>query len=178
MTSYAAGNADLLKGVQKSNKKLMKRIANNKDTTRMLRGELANSREQLETMTSRFEDRFAQQRSTFETQITGLRTAADEARNNFQRLLAEANSNLVTAQTAFQERMAESEANRVAMQRDYEAQLQQTRALANATVPQMEETAVAPSLGDERSTQQASRPRRRQSISELSLATPSSLQIA
>ena len=178
MTSYAASNADLLNRVTKSNNKLLKRIAKNKDTTKMLRGELASSREALNTMTSRFEDRFAQQQSEFSSQITGLQAAADEARNNFQRLLAESNSRLETAQRTFQERMQESEANRLAMQQDYEKQLQQTRALANAYVPQMEETAVAPRLGDERSTQQIRRPRQMQSVSSLSIATPSSLQIA
>lgn len=178
MTSYAAGNADLLNRVTKSNNKLLKRIAKNKDTTKMLRGELASSRETLNTMTSRFEDRFAQQQSEFSSQLTGLRAAADEARNNFQRLLDESYARLETAQQTFQERMQESEANRLAMQQNYEEQLRQTRALVNAYVPQMEETAVAPRLGDERSTQQIRRPRQMQSVSSLSIATPSSLQIA
>ncbi len=176
--SYAASNQGLIKGIQKSNNKLLKKLAKNKDTSKMLRGELRDSRTQLANLTSTFNDRFAQQQAAFDTRLSQMRQASNAAQNNFQRLLGLSQQRLDQAQNQFQDRLAQAAADREALKSSYEKQLAQTRALANAFVPQLEETAVAPRLGDDRSTEQQRRPRRLQSVSGLSIATPDILQIA
>jgi hypothetical protein len=174
----SAAFASTLAQITASNNALLKKIAGNKGPQRELKRELRDSQKRFSDLQTTFRGDMDAQAADFRSQFDRVQSAAQAEREAFQTQLLDSRRQFDLMQSRFQQALADAEGQRIELDAKYREELRRAQAVANAYVPEPERTAVAPVLGDGRTTQQAMRPIRRQSLSNLSLATNRTLQLA
>lgn len=118
-----------------------------------------------------YNQRLQEMQATFTSQLEAMRSAAGQAAEQYRDRLAASQQQMAQMQKMFQGQLQASEAQRAELEAAFAEQERQTNALRTAFVPELEPTAAAPQLADGRSTEQTRRPRSRNTLSDLSLAT-------
>ena len=171
MAGQSAANQALFNSLGKQNNKLLKQISNNKGTTNRLEGALSDAQSQFSDLEQFYQGLMATQGQQFSQEFAGFQAQAGEAERGYQAQLAASRAQMEELQSMFTGQLAAALSERNQMAASYEAQLRQTQALQNAFIPNMERTAAAPQLGDNRTEQQTRRPRSRNTLSDLSIAS-------